>query len=67
MSRMAEQPQGAGTFHVVRGDRYACGCKRTDRAPVHSSCDASTVPPHLRCLRIGCSNDYAKADREARP
>lgn len=65
MSRIAEIPRGAATFHVVRGDRYACGAKRLEDA-VELSVHAHQVATTRRCLRIGCVNDYAKADKEAR-
>lgn len=61
--RTAERPAGAATYHVLRGARYACGAKRDlDRGFDRSL--AYAVEPVRRCGRIGCSNDYAKADRE---
>lgn len=65
MARNALRPTKSKVFHVVRADRYACGAK-IDAGSVAERRDAHKVNPFDRCMRIGCSNDYAKADREAR-
>ena len=66
MSRRAERYHGKLIFHVVRqDDRYACGSVRHPEM-VNEDVDAHDVAPARRCLRVGCSNDYAKADAEAR-
>lgn len=67
----AERRAGLATFHVVRGelltaDRYACGARRELHPVSVELLAAASVVPNQRCLRMGCSNDFAKADREAR-
>ena len=52
-------------YHVVRGERYACAAKR-DPSKSHHSMSADLVSHGARCDRIGCANDYAKADREGK-
>lgn len=65
MTIVAELLDGLVVYHVARGDRFACGARRTGRA-LAKALPAAIVSHDLRCLRIGCSNDYAKADREER-
>ena len=67
-ARMAESPVGHRAYHVVRTDsRYACGASRVAEATwlLMPPKPAHEVEPRHRCLRVGCSNDFAKADREA--
>lgn len=70
MSRLAEKPESHAVYHVVRDeDRYACGTKRVAAMAEFTEVKtqlAHEVASNHRCLRIGCTNDYAKADREAR-
>lgn len=63
--RIAERRRKSYFFHIVRGDRYACGAKRDGSLVVEDGA-AYKVLPKYRCQRIGCMNDYAKADKEAR-
>jgi len=50
-------------FHVVRGNGFACGSVR-DGSRVLDEAEARLVLPGNRCRRVGCANDYAKADVE---
>ena len=69
--RMAEffdsGANGPATFHVVRvfgtAARLACGGKR-DPKKLRARRFASCIESEIRCRRIGCQNDFAKADRE---
>jgi hypothetical protein len=64
--RMAERYHGKLLFHVVRFPaRYACGSVRHPEM-VNEDAEAHTIEPKRRCLRVGCANDYAKADKAAR-
>ena len=63
-TRIAERVCVASVYHVVRGDRLACGAKRL-LDMVLDRMDAHDVTTGQRCQRIGCQNDYAKADQEA--
>lgn len=65
-ARMAERCHDRAFFHVVRQpDRYACGMVRRPERVIEDA-GAHTVEPKRRCLRVGCQNDYAKADSESR-
>ncbi len=64
--RVAERGRRQHVFHVVRGDRYACGAKRAAEDPWRDTVPAVSVPAKVQCLRVGCQNDYAKAEAERR-
>jgi hypothetical protein len=59
---LAEQ-SARGIWHVVRGDRYACGAKLMKTH--HGQQPAHSVPSGHRCCRVGCWNDFDEARAEA--